>query len=58
MLREFEKRQDGLLFLWAHAYNLHYENLWERLQSQIDAIRQMQVPIVTMGEAYTAIFAR
>lgn len=58
MLRELEERQDGLLFLWAHAYNLHYENLWERLQSQIDAIRQMQIPIVTMGEAYRALFDR
>lgn len=56
LMREFESREDGLLFLWAHAYNLHYENLWDRLQAQIDEIRKMQVPIVTMGEAYRMLF--
>lgn len=56
LLEQFRRREDGVLFLWAHAYNLHYENLWDRLQEQIDAIREMGVEIVTMGEAYERIW--
>lgn len=45
------RREGGVLFLWAHAYNLHYENLWDSLRDTIRRIRESGTPIVTMSEA-------
>lgn len=52
LIDAFARRADGgVLFLWAHAYNLFYENLWDKLEDTIRRIRAAGVPIVTMGEA-------
>ena len=47
--------EGGILFLWAHAYNLHYENLWGTLERQIGRLLAHGIPILPMHEAWEAM---